>query len=398
MTRSLRSTLLLLSLATLPGLLQAAQWQPLGGDKKKMLLAVDLEGKISNGDVVRVWHRETFASRQTIESGAFSYTVVKTFSEFNCAKRTVQTLRRIHFGSDGSERNNDGLAGPVTPVTPDTSLEKVLVAACRKPVEKVEAKPAPAPVVSDPEADKKTVKKKGKELPPPPPPPDPHWAYEGKNDGPGQWANLKSDWKICAEGKRQSPIDIRAAIPADLEKIDFDYQPVQLSLIDNGHTIQVNAAGAGRFTLAGESYELLQFHFHHPGEEKFNGKSFDMVAHLVHKSATGKLAVVAVPLQGGKKESALLRVLWSNLPLEQQKQITPTDVKIDPTTLLPKQRGYYTYMGSLTTPPCSEGVLWLVFNTPLTISHEQVASFARVYKMNARPIQNSNNRVIKASR
>lgn len=398
MTRSLRSTLLLLSLATLPGLLQAAQWQQLGGDKKKMLLAVDLEGKISNGDVVRVWHRETFASRQTIESGAFSYTVVKTFSEFNCAKRTVQTLRRIHFGSDGSERNNDGLASPVTPVTPDTSLEKVLVAACHKPVEKVEAKPAPAPVVSDPEGDKKTVKKKGKELPPPPPPPDPHWAYEGKNDGPGQWANLKSDWKICAEGKRQSPIDIRAAIPADLEKIDFDYQPVQLSLIDNGHTIQVNAAGAGHLTLAGETYELLQFHFHHPGEEKFNGKSFDMVAHLVHKSATGKLAVVAVPLQGGKKESALLRVLWSNLPLEQQKQITPTDVKIDPTTLLPKQRGYYTYMGSLTTPPCSEGVLWLVFNTPLMVSHEQVASFARVYKMNARPTQSSNNRVIKASR
>lgn len=399
MTRSLPSTLLLITLLALPGLATAAHWQPLSGDKKKVQLAVDLEGKTSTGDTVRVWYRETYPVRQVIESGAFSYTVVKTYGEFNCSKRTGQTLRRIYFGNDGSERNTEATASAVAPVTPDTSLEKVLVAACHKPVEKVEPKPEPPPPVST-DADKKSGKKKGKDekVAPPPPPPDPHWTYDGKNDGLAQWAKLKADWKVCAEGQRQSPIDIRAAIPADLEAIKIDYQPLPLAIIDNGHTIQVNAAGSGRISVGGETYELLQFHFHHPGEEKFNGKSFDMVAHLVHKSASGKLAVIAVPLQGGKKESKLLRTLWSNLPLEQEKLITPADVTIDPNDLLPKTRSYYTYLGSLTTPPCTEGVLWLIFNTPVHVSHEQVASFARIYKMNARPTQASHNRVIKGSR
>lgn len=383
-------------LLALPGLVDAAQWQALGGDKKQMQLAVDVEGKVSSGDTVRVWHRESYASKQQIDSGAFSYTSLKALSEFNCAKHTVQPLRRIYYGSDGGERGNDAVAGTIQPVTPDSSLEKVFHAACRKPVEKVESKPAPPPVV-----EVVPVKKKGKNdktEPPPPPPPDPHWGYEGKNDGPNQWSKLKSDWAVCAEGKRQSPIDIRGTIPADLEPIKFDYKAVPLSLIDNGHTVQVNAIGSGNISIGGESFELVQFHFHHPSEEKFNGKSFDMVVHLVHKSATGKLAVVAIPLQGSKKENKLLRVLWSNLPLEQMKPTTPADLTIDPSLLLPKQRGYYTYMGSLTTPPCTEGVLWLVLNTPLAVSHEQISSFSKIYKMNARSVQASNNRVIKGSR
>ncbi len=402
MTRPPYSALLLpilLTLAALPSLADAAQWHTIGSEKKKMQLAIDLDSKTTTGDTTRIWHRETYPTRQTIDTGAFSYTVVKTLAEFNCSKRTVQVQRRIYFGSDGGERNNDGTAIPTAPVTPDSTLEKVLVAACHKPVEKAEPKPEPAPVVA-PDADKKNGKKKGKDnnLPPPPPPPDPHWSYDGKTDGPAQWAKLKADWNVCADGKRQSPIDIRGSIPADLEAIAVDYQEIPLALIDNGHTIQVNAAGAGHISLAGETYELLQFHFHHPAEEKINGKSYDLVAHLVHKSATGKLAVIAVPLQAGKKENSLLRVLWSNLPLEQNKLMTPANVAIDPTALLPKHRSYYTYIGSLTTPPCSEGVLWLVFNSPITVSQEQINSFTRIYKNNARPIQPSNNRVIKASR
>lgn len=393
---------LLCSLAlflALPGLADAAQWQALGGDKKKMQLAVDLDGKVSNGDTVRVWHRESYAGKQLLDTGAFSYTSLKALSEFNCAKHTVLPLRRIYYGSDGGERGSDSAAGTPQPITPDSALEKVFHAACRKPVEKAESKPTPAPepVKAAPPA----VKKRGKNdkiEPPPPPPPDPHWGYEGKSEGPGQWAKLKSDWAVCAEGKRQSPINIRGTIPADLEAIKFDYKAVPLSLIDNGHTVQVNAVGAGNITVGGESFELLQFHFHHPSEEKFNGKSFDMVVHLVHKSASGKLAVVAIPLQGSKKENKLLRVLWSNLPLEQMKPATPADLSIDPSLLLPKQRGYYTYMGSLTTPPCTEGVLWLVLNSPLAVSHEQISSFAKIYKMNARPVQAGNNRVIKSSR
>lgn len=141
----------------------------------------------------------------------------------------------------------------------------------------------------------------------------------------------------------------------------------------------------------------MQFHFHKPSEEKINGKAYDMVVHLVHQSKGGKLAVVGVLMEAGK-EQKLIRTLWTHLPLEQDKPVVRDDVKIDPTQLIPPKPGYYTFLGSLTTPPCSEGVLWLVMKTPIQVSKEQLASFATVYKNNARPIQATNGRVIKESR
>lgn len=141
----------------------------------------------------------------------------------------------------------------------------------------------------------------------------------------------------------------------------------------------------------------MQFHFHKPSEEKINGKSYDMVAHLVHQSKDGKLAVLAVLLEAGK-EQGLIRTLWNHLPLEAEKQYTYNDVKIDPGLLLPAKRNYYTFLGSLTTPPCTEGVLWLVLKAPVQISKEQLASFATIYRNNVRPVQGVNNRVIKESR
>ena len=222
-----------------------------------------------------------------------------------------------------------------------------------------------------------------------------HWSYEGEG-GPENWGKLKPEYATCASGKRQSPIDIRDGFRVDLEAIQFSYRPSPFRVVDNGHTIQVEVSGS-HISLLGKTYELVQFHFHRPSEERVNGKSFDMVAHLVHKSEDGKLAVVAVLLEKGM-EHPLIQSVWNNLPLEKNDYVTPPGLTIDVAQLLPEDRSYYTYMGSLTTPPCSEGVLWLVLKQTQPISPEQLAIFARLYRHNARPVQANFARMIKESR
>lgn len=184
---------------------------------------------------------------------------------------------------------------------------------------------------------------------------------------------------------------------ADLPPIRFDYHAVPLSIVDNGHSIKVDTPDAGGISVDGEDYALQQFHFHKPSEEKINGKAYDLVAHLVHQSKSGKLAVVAVLFEAGK-EQPLIRTLWTHLPLETDKPVVRPDVKINPLDMLPARRGYYTFLGSLTTPPCSEGVLWLVLKSPVPVSKEQLSGFATIYKNNVRPVQPVNGRLIKESR
>ena len=167
-------------------------------------------------------------------------------------------------------------------------------------------------------------------------------------------------------------------------------------MIDNGHTIQVEV-GENSINLTGKNYELVQFHFHRPSEEKVNGQRFDMVVHLVHKSDDGQLAVVAVLLERGT-ENPFIQTLWNKLPLEKNVAVQPPITMVDLSTLLPATRTYYTYMGSLTTPPCSEGVLWLVMKQPVQVSQDQINIFSRLYKNNARPIQSTAGRLIKEDR
>ncbi len=221
------------------------------------------------------------------------------------------------------------------------------------------------------------------------------WSYESES-GPDNWGKLKPEYATCATGKRQSPIDIRDGFRVDLEPIQFSYRPSLFRIVDNGHTIQVEVGGSS-ISLLGKRYDLRQFHFHRPAEERVNGKSFDMVAHLVHKSEDERVAVVAVLLEKGM-EHPLIQTVWNNLPLEKHEYVTPPEVSIDLAQLLPADHAYYTYMGSLTTPPCSEGVLWLVLKQPQQISPEQLAIFARMYRHNARPVQASFGRMVKESR
>lgn len=222
-----------------------------------------------------------------------------------------------------------------------------------------------------------------------------HWDYEGVG-GPENWAKLDPKNKTCAIGERQSPIDIKDGIKVDLEPIKFAYRPSTFRIVDNGHTIQVEV-GENSISLTGKTYELVQFHFHRPSEEKVNGQRFDMVVHLVHKSDDGQLAVVAVLLERGT-ENPFIQTLWNNMPLEKNTPVAPPTTLVDLNTLLPATRNYYTYMGSLTTPPCSEGVLWMVMKQPVQVSQDQVNIFSRLYKNNARPIQPSGGRLIKEGR
>jgi carbonic anhydrase len=224
---------------------------------------------------------------------------------------------------------------------------------------------------------------------------DVHWGYEGEG-APANWAMLRGDYASCATGKRQSPIDIREGIKVSLETIRFDYKPTQFRMIDNGHSLQVTPGEGLTIKVMGKTYELLQFHFHRPSEERVNGKLYDMVVHMVHKNDEGQLAVVAVLLEKGS-EQPLIQTLWNNMPLERDMEVSPTEA-IDPMQLLPENRAYWTYMGSLTTPPCTEGVLWMVMKQPVQVSPEQVAIFSRLYRNNARPVQPANGRLIKESR
>ncbi len=232
---------------------------------------------------------------------------------------------------------------------------------------------------------------------PPPPPPvarGTHWSYEG-DSGPANWSKINVDWAKCGNGSRQSPIDIRDGMKVELEQISFDYHPSSFNVVDNGHTVQVGVSGGNYITVQNRMFELQQFHFHRPSEERINGKAFEMVVHLVHRDAEGRLAVLALLLERGAPQ-ATIQTVWNNLPLEKFETMQPT-ILLDPAEMLPVRRDYYTYMGSMTEPPCSEGVLWLVMKQPVQASPAQMALFSRLYPLNARPIQPGNGRIIKES-
>jgi len=224
----------------------------------------------------------------------------------------------------------------------------------------------------------------------------PHWEYEGSN-GPDHWGALDKAFEACQVGHAQSPIDIRSAKPGDLPAINFAYQPTPLHIINNGHTIQINYAPGSLITVGDKRYQLKQFHFHHPSEERIDGKGFAMVAHLVHASDDGKLAVVAVLLDGGTANQAIA-TLWQHLPLHEGPEQKLDAVKFDVTALLPQNRAYYTFAGSLTTPPCTEGITWFVLRTPSELSQDQADAFGKIYPHDARPVQPLNGRQVMASK
>jgi carbonic anhydrase len=223
------------------------------------------------------------------------------------------------------------------------------------------------------------------------------WDYEGKN-GPLRWGKLDPAYKACSEGREQSPVDIRGAhLNKALPPIEFHYIAGSVTEENNGHTVLMHVNPGSYIVVDGVRYDLTQFHFHHPAEVTIKGKYTDMEAHLVHKSADGKLVVVAVRMtEDAGRPNAVLATLWPQLPKTVGGTAKVTDM-VNPGGLLPADRGYWTYIGSLSAPPCTEGVRWFVFEEELSLSRDQLRTFGALYKMNARPLQELHGRRIEAN-
>ncbi len=220
-----------------------------------------------------------------------------------------------------------------------------------------------------------------------------HWGYTG-DVGPSHWGDLDPAFHMCKEGKNQSPIDLKGFIEADLKPIQVSYETHPVEIVNNGHSIQVNVGVGGTLTIDGHTFALKQFHFHAPSENLIEGKSFPMEAHFVHADKAGNLAVIAVMFEIGKK-NPVIEELWKNMPDHAGKKVSLAGSTLDPAALLPSDHDYYRFNGSLTTPPCSEGVWWIVMKKTVQVSKEQVEKFEHVmHHPNNRPVQPVNARPV----
>ena len=218
----------------------------------------------------------------------------------------------------------------------------------------------------------------------------PHWTYSGE-EGPAHWGALDPAYAACATGLIQSPIDLGTGGSETEFHVEAAYAAVPLTILNNGHTVQVAAADAGELVSAGTSYSLVQVHFHAPSEHVIDGRPAPLEAHFVHKTADGKLAVLGVFVVEGAENPAFAALL-SHLPETVAEAETFGDVAVDLAALLPQDMSVYRYMGSLTTPPCTEGVAWHVLRQPITASKDQIGRLALVLHGNARPVQPLNGR------
>jgi carbonic anhydrase len=357
-----------------------------------------------------------------------SYRIIEVVNRFDCAERTHATLKRIYYKEEDELLRQEEVRTPYDmPVRSGTPDDKLLREVCRpkpgsegatsasKTAEKVGEVAGDLRKLNEALVEKEVRKdlqrlsaRAGAQLSgkgggtsaggrksAASAVMDIAWAYDG-NGGPDNWSKLKAEYALCASGRRQSPIDLREGIAVDLEPIQFFYRPASFRVVDGGRNLQMSVYGGG-LSLLGKSYELIRVHFHRPSEITVAGKAFDMDAQLLHKSEDGKLAIVTVLLEKGK-ENPVVQMALNNLPLEKGGEVMPPGQSIDVDRLLPANRQYFTFIGSLSTPPCSEDVLWLVLKQPQQISPEQQAIFERLYKPNARPVQPGWGRIVKESR
>jgi len=237
-----------------------------------------------------------------------------------------------------------------------------------------------------------------------------HWEYSG-SAGPSNWHSISDKFALCGSGKRQSPVDIQFEIPAHLYPLVFRHQSVPLQVVNNGHTLQANYGtpvtsetvkiGSKTYPIKQEPiynsqmmlgdipYKLLQLHFHTPSEHAINGQRAAMEVHLVHQSADGNLAVVGILLNAGSQNPLLQKIL-DNTSDEINRVYSPQGININTSDLLPANRQFFHYSGSLTTPPCSENVNWFVMKSEMQVSEQQIKRFAQLIGDNARPLQGMN--------
>lgn len=349
-----------------------------------------------------------------------SYRIIEVQNRYDCAERTYATLKRSYYKEEGELLRQEEIKNPFDmPVRSGTPDDKLLREVCRpktggasaasanRTVEMVNEvagelrKANEALVEQEVQKDlkkltqratsKTSVARKSALASAS----NATWTYDGSS-GPDSWGKLNADYALCASGHNQSPIDLRDGIAVDLEPIQFFYRPSSFRVVDSGRHLQMSVYGGG-LNLLGKNYELIRVVFHRPSEFTVDGKTFDMDAQLVHTSEDGKQAIVTVLLEKGA-ENPVVQTALNNLPLVKGGEVAPPGQNVDVSRLLPENRRYFTFMGSLTTPPCSEEVLWLVLKQAQPISLEQLAIFQRLYRPNARPVQPGFGRILKESR
>lgn len=217
------------------------------------------------------------------------------------------------------------------------------------------------------------------------------WSYTG-NTGPEHWGDLAAEYRVCGLGMEQSPINLAGGMEGEPGSLEIDYRPIEIEVTNNGHTIQANTGAGCKLKLSGKTYDLLQFHFHHPSEHLLDGKAFDMEVHFVHKAEDGALAVLGVFFAPGARNSNLAQV-FDQMPASKGEKVS-VGRNLNPQVFIPDDRSFFRYMGSLTTPPCLEGLTWTVFRNPITASADQVQAFASLFPNNARPAQPVNRRFL----
>lgn len=223
----------------------------------------------------------------------------------------------------------------------------------------------------------------------------PHWQYSGEY-GPQHWGQMRPDYAQCERGQHQSPIDIKVAGKQVQAPLQFEYRPAPLRINNDGHTVRVRFSNGSALLMGKQRLTLQQFHFHTPGGDRLKGEEFAMGMHFLHKSRAGRLVSLVVLFRVGAENPALAALL-PKMPAQGQPEQVVTGTMIDPAQLLPAAHGYYAYEGSLTAPPCTEGVLWLVMKQPLELSAAQLASLQKLFPDNARPVQALHGRVVSES-
>lgn len=411
------------------GTLAAPTWQLITAESGRRIELDRTTIKREDGGKVTALGRVTLDKEIPDTRSGQNYRLIESLTRYDCTARNAATLKRVLKKSDDSIVREEEFPGTDMPVRTGTLDDKILREVCRPGGPKFEAEEVvqKANEAADKlrtaneallkqtlakESAKGAVAKaavirtqprqagSAKLVSRPAPVRDEpvarvDWGYEGAG-APENWARIDPANRLCATGRRQSPIDIRDGIRVDLEAIKFDYRPSRFHITDTGRTVEV-LLGAHRFSLTGKTYELVKVQFHRPAEVKVGGKRYEMAAHLVHRAADGQQAIVVVLMERGS-EHPLIQTLWNYLPLERGFTVMPPDVGVDLSALLPENRNYFTFMGSLSAPPCSEGVLWLVLKQPVQVSDEQIAIFSRLYSNNARPVQPLAGRLIKEGR
>lgn len=389
-------------------------WVTVSRDRMRQI-QVDRASIVQSDAETRVaWARMVLAPPEAARAG---YVSVLALNRYDCTNRGFATIRRRYLDAGSVVLREEEVRDPVMrPVARSGVDDRLWREICRPPstadltrlaeeaerlAAALESLPPPAPAAQTPARPAEAPRP----APPPPPPerkppatvhPLPDWSYDGTN-GPPTWGKLRPEWAVCDTGRRQSPIELQSGLVVKLAPVEFDYPPTRFRVIDTGRLLRIQTGEGLSARIRGERYELIYIEIHRPGEARVDGVIHDLSVDLHHRAADGRMAVVSIQFRAGNVPNPVLTTWLSSLPLERGGQFAP-DYGVDLRPLLPKDPAHFLYVGSLTSPPCTEGVLRVVMKQPMEVSWEQLGVIATLHPPSARPLQDGFGRRVLESR